>query len=53
MCYWCGHLDHGDKQCKLWIQSNGSPSTEKQQFGSFLRASPYQRGSRNVFYVPG
>ena len=19
MCYWCGYLDHGDKQCKLWI----------------------------------
>ncbi|KAL0006196.1 hypothetical protein SO802_013757 [Lithocarpus litseifolius] len=53
MCYWCGCLDHNDKQCKLWIQSKGSLSTEKQQFGSFLRAPPFQRGSRNVFYVPG
>ena len=53
ICYWCGRLDHGNKQCKLWIQSKGSLSTEKQQFGSFLRASPYQRGSRNIFYVLG
>lgn len=53
MCYWCGCLDHNDKQCKLWIQSKESLSVDKQQYGSFLRTAPYQRGSRNVFYVPG
>ena len=52
-CYWCGRLDHGDKQCNSWIQSKGSLSTDKQEFGSFLKAAPYQRGSKNVFYVPG
>ena len=52
-CYWCGRLDHGDKQCNPWIQSKGSLSTDKQEFGSFLKAAPYQRGSKNVFHVPG
>ena len=52
-CYWCGRLDHGDKQCNLWIRSKGSLSTDKQQFGSFLKVAPYKRGSKNVFYVPG
>ena len=40
-CYWCGRLDHGDKQCNLWIRSKGSLSTDKQEFGSFLKATPY------------
>ena len=24
ICYWCGCLDHGDKECDLWIQSKGT-----------------------------
>jgi len=23
MCYWCGCLNHDDKECELWIQSRG------------------------------
>ena len=30
ICYWCGHLDHDDKDCDLWIQSNGTLTTEQQ-----------------------
>lgn len=21
ICYWCGYLDHGDKECKMWIEA--------------------------------
>ncbi|XP_075665888.1 uncharacterized protein At4g02000-like [Castanea sativa] len=24
LCYWCGRLNHSDKDCPLWIQSKGS-----------------------------
>ena len=36
ICYWCGCLDHDDRDCDLWIQSNGSLKTDQQQFSSFL-----------------
>ena len=39
-CYWCGKLDHDKKDCRLWIQSNGSLSREEQQYGPWLKASP-------------
>lgn len=39
-CYWCGKLDHDKKDCPLWMQSNGSLSRDKQQYGPWLRASP-------------
>nr|POE86770.1 hypothetical protein CFP56_15480 [Quercus suber] len=39
-------LKHYDKQCKLWIRSKSSPTTDKQQFNPYLRATPYQTGGR-------
>ena len=24
LCYWCGRLTHTDKDCKLWIESEGT-----------------------------
>ena len=39
-CYWCGKLTHDEKDCRLWIQSNGSLSQDSQQYGPWLRASP-------------
>ena len=53
MCYWCGRLNHDDKECELWIQSRGSLTTDQQQFGSYLRATPFQTGGKNVFFVLG
>ncbi|XP_030948924.1 uncharacterized protein At4g02000-like [Quercus lobata] len=32
ICYWCGHLDHGDKDCKLWIESKGTLTPDHKQF---------------------
>ena len=53
MCYWCGRLNHDDKECELWIQSRGSLTTDQKQFGSYLRATPFQTGGKNVFVVLG
>ena len=52
ICYWCGHLDHDNKDCNLWIQSNGTLTSEQQQFSPNLRAPPYRSTSRDVIYVP-
>ena len=30
LCYWCGHLDHDDRDRDLWIQSNGTLTSEHQ-----------------------
>ena len=29
LCYWCGRLDHDDKNCELWIQSKGTLKAEE------------------------
>lgn len=42
ICYWCGRLTHSDRECSLWIRSNGNLKEEDQQFGAWLRAAtPY------------
>ena len=28
ICYWCGCLDHDDKDCELWLNSEGSLSKD-------------------------
>ena len=38
MCYWCGKLSHSDKDCELWVRSNGSLTESDRQFGAWLRA---------------
>ncbi|KAL0012144.1 hypothetical protein SO802_007252 [Lithocarpus litseifolius] len=39
-CYWCGKLNHDDKDCGMWLRSKGSLQAHDQQYGSWLRASP-------------
>ena len=39
-CYWCGKLDRDEKDCRLWIKSNGSLNRDAQPYGPWLRASP-------------
>jgi len=38
ICYWCGCLDHDNKNCDVWIASEGTLKTEQQQLGPSLRA---------------
>ena len=39
-CYWCGMMDHDEKECLLWIRSKETLRLEEKQFGAWLRASP-------------
>lgn len=38
-CYWCGKLNHDEKDCGMWLQSKGTLQTHDQQYESWLRAS--------------
>lgn len=40
ICYWCGCLNHFNKDCDLWIDSEGSLTVEDQEYGPWIRASP-------------
>jgi len=53
LCYWCGCLTHGDRDCTTWIESEGGLNSEDQQFGSWLRASPFNFVRKKVVFVPG
>ena len=53
VCYWCGRLEHDDKDCDLWLESKGSLTNDQKQFGPSLRAPPYVSSRRNVVSIPG
>ena len=53
ICYWCGCLTHDDRDCEQWVELEGSFSTESQQFGPWIRASPFFPLRKNVIKVPG
>ena len=36
-CYWCGQVNHGDRDCVLWLQNRGTLTTDSQQYGPWLR----------------
>ena len=38
-CYWCGKLNHDERDCGVWIFSKGSLQQKDQQYGAWLRAS--------------
>ena len=53
ICYWCGRLTHDDRDCDLWIESEGTIQTDQRAFGPHLRASPFVATRKNVIQVPG
>ena len=53
LCFWCGCLTHDDRDCRLWIESEGSLSHEAQQFGPWLKATPFIPSRRYMVKVPG
>lgn len=52
-CYWCGCLDHGEKDCDVGLQQRKSGLTEEQQFGAWLRATSDRPPRRTVVTVLG
>ena len=37
--YWCGRLNHDEKDCKIWTDSDESLQKSDQQYDPWLRAS--------------
>ena len=38
-CYFCGKLDHDEKECIEWMRSEGPIRAEEKQYGPWLRAT--------------
>lgn len=53
ICYWCGRLDHSDKDCSLWINSKGALSVDERQYSQGLCAPPYRDYNKPTVCVPG
>ena len=41
-CYWCGKVDHDERDCMLWIRSKEVLKADEKQYGPWLRA-PQER----------
>ena len=52
ICYWCGCFDHDDKDCKVWLNSEGTLTPEQRQFNPSLRAAPFFPLRKQVVSVP-
>ena len=53
LCYWCGCLDHTDRNCDKWIESDGTLSTDDREYGPWIRALPLAMPRKAVIKVPG
>lgn len=53
ICYWCGKMDHLDRDCEIWLDSKGSLAETQKQFGPLLRAPPFFLSKRSVVVVSG
>ena len=53
LCYWCGRLTHDDRDCDLWIDSEGTLTPEQREFGPHLRAPSFVAARKSSIVVPG
>ena len=53
LCYWCGCLTHADRDCELWIDSEGTMTSDSKQFGPWLKAALFTAARKNMVVVPG
>lgn len=53
ICYWCCCLNHVDKDCDHWIESDGTSTQEDQEYGSWIRTAPAPLNRKLAIRVPG
>ena len=53
LCYWCGQLTHDNRDCKLWIDSEGTLTPEQHEFGPHLKAPLFVATRKISIVVPG
>jgi len=50
---WCGCLNHVDKDCDHWIESDGTLTKDDQEYGPWICAGPTAMFRNSVVKVPG
>uniref|UniRef100_A0A7N2LTL6 Zinc knuckle CX2CX4HX4C domain-containing protein n=1 Tax=Quercus lobata TaxID=97700 RepID=A0A7N2LTL6_QUELO len=53
ICYWCGCLNHYDKDCDRWIESDGSLKDEDKEYESWIRTTAAVLTKKSMVRVPG
>ena len=53
ICYWCGCLDHSDRDCGKWIDSDGTLDSSNKKYGPWIQAPTPQIRRKPVVVVPG
>ena len=53
LCYCCGCLDHGDKDCEVWLRSDSNLDFRRKKYDSSIRAKLVYSSNKNVIHVPG
>ena len=53
LCYWCGCLTYSDKDCDLWIESERTLVETEKQYGSWIKAPPFNGKNNSVVSIPG
>ena len=53
LCYWCGRITHNDRDCKLWLDSEGTLEDTDKRYGPWIRAPPFVSSRKAVITVPG
>lgn len=50
--YWCGLVDHDERDCMRWVSSKDTPRSEERQFGPWLRAELDRLQRPQIVRVP-
>ena len=53
LCYWCGRLTHDDRDCELWLDSEGTLEETDKWYGPWIRAQSFASSRKAKIIVPG
>ena len=52
-CYWCGRVNHSERDCNVWLQGKGKVKKKNQPYGEWLRANPIRQNHKSMIVVSG